>query len=222
LDISKIKEIRSSLKYEFIRTAYEPEVEWFHAALNRGGYWDVDPKDISNWQNSINGIRSKLYNLISEVQGLFCVVSWSHRIKDRETMNKLYAVIFSRIVDIQLKLFDIQKFTTAVINKHNGLEEELNNLIPRIQFVASVSLLTPKFMREVVEKSKNYGLSKEVETVLDIAWKIGYDISAPEIDILRVINYMSIKGKKGPRADDWRKIVGSWMEMQNEEEGSIE
>ena len=43
-----------------------------------------------------------------------------------------------------------------------------------------------------------------------------------EFVVLRVINYMIIKGKKGPLADDWRKIVGSWMEMQNEEEGTIE
>lgn len=146
---------------------------------------------------------------------------WSKEITDRETINKLYVEIFSRIVDIQSKLFDVNEIINS-INRHVSYvyyEDDLVNSLPKWLSSLSLFSLTPDFITQILEKSKKYGLDKEVESVLDVAWKIGYDIGPFDDSIFgSILEYKIKKGLKGSLFDDWRKVVRIWKyELKRED-----
>jgi hypothetical protein len=133
---------------------------------------------------------------------------WPNEIKDHETASRLYTVIFSRMLEIQTKIFDIQNMISNEIY-HDEIMYNRMNSRPQKQFIISPYLLTPKFMAEVTEKAEKYGLTIEAEAVLDISWKIGYEILVPDRDLTRVVTQMKDKGIP-IRLRDWRRIANFW------------
>jgi hypothetical protein len=150
------------------------------------------------------------YNHILGLHITYGLSKWPDEIKDHETASRLYTVIFSRMLEVHKKIFDIIRIISDEIYN----DEIMYNRIvsrPQKQFIISPYLLTPKFMVEVTEKADKYGLRSEVEAVLDISWKIVHEISPPGREVMRVVNRMMDKGIPIElELRNWRRIAIFW------------
>jgi hypothetical protein len=112
---------------------------------------------------------------------------WPKKIKDKETLKKLYIDAFSKIADIMIK-FSEQHIDAIFWNI--SLESQI---IDRLQ--GAVALL------EFQQIYDNVGMKKEIDSVLDSLWNIDKDIQHLAY---KEKEYLGIDFKEG---DGWRRLV---------------
>jgi hypothetical protein len=136
-----------------------------------------------------------LYRQVLGTYIVSCMFTWSDRIKDKETLNKLYSVVFLKIGEIQSKLSE--SFSSS------------DNNISKVQIFDSMSynllLLLPTHLNVIFKNFQMFGLTKQIEPILDSLWKTNSHFIP-----LALRSYSYPELQKLDNFKDWRKVVKVW------------
>jgi hypothetical protein len=157
-----------------------------------------------------------LYRHLFGVYILYALFKWSKEITDKQTLDKLYSIFFSRIEQIQFKLFEVIS----------------NQLMVSDRIIYNLFELKPGKLDEVFEYLHRFGLGKQAEQVLDSLWQISSDfaprviymdnfknkIQRPLYGIPESFSKNSPILRETDRAKDWRKIVKIWKSIRNNDD----
>jgi Fe2+ or Zn2+ uptake regulation protein len=207
LDLNNRQTHRLAVNYESIYFQSIQELDKFKNAF----FALIDRTAVEYNRSKVSAIREKEFSqLYSEliliylhVLGTYityAILKWPKKIKDKEILTKLYATVFSRMVEILSRLsesfqisYGLPKFGRATIK---------DAFSPILQtFVISTFLLRTAKLKQVYESGQKHKIAKEMESVLDIAWKISFDVypySDLDIDLLP---------RQLEELKDWRKAL---------------
>jgi hypothetical protein len=130
----------------------------------------------------------------------YAILKWPKKIKDKDVLTKLYSTVFSRMVEILTRFseslqvsYGLPKFGRATIK---------DAFSPILQtFVITTFLLRTAKLKQVYESGQKHKIAKEVESVLDIVWKISFDVY-PYSDLDIKLTPQQLEELK-----DWRKAL---------------
>jgi predicted transcriptional regulator len=141
-----------------------------------------------------------LFFAVADSYLVSCTMQWPTIIKDKETLKKLSALVFTRLADIQLSL---SEFLSSVRLGELGGSlsiEFMRRLNGTFRFSASHTRYT------------SIGMKEEIENTLDTIWKINLgiqELAYPEPSLYKWEDF--VYGK-----DDWRTLLAVQAQHPNE------
>jgi hypothetical protein len=146
-----------------------------------------------------------IYQHVVGIHLLNSLLNWPKMLKDKKDLNKLNAIFFGNILEIQSRLSDIFKVADALppFNQATGavVFSPLSSSLIRHSFH-----LSPSKMLDIVSACKAYQILDDIKPVLDIAWKIGSDVYPyTEYDLNLTAKSRRVILK------DWRLVLGWYM-----------
>jgi hypothetical protein len=116
-----------------------------------------------------------IYHHIVGVYLTYSILTWSQKIPQKEVLTKLNTKVFLELAEIQLKIAEIYQLSGSITSfKHVSFGDLCNPLLQK--FIEHSFLLTPQKISSLLTKCKSHKLLDEVEPVLNIAWRIGFDL----------------------------------------------
>jgi predicted transcriptional regulator len=119
------------------------------------------------------------------------LLKWSRTISDQQVLQKLYSIVFSKIADMQTRIFEMFKSTQL-----RGLEGKMIQPFIWERFGGSQKLI------QYLEVFKEFDMQKEIEPVIDSLWKIIGDLQSHVYPEPQIYGLPFEYGK-----DDWRKLT---------------
>ena len=132
------------------------------------------------------------------VYNVYSILLWPKKIQDKDTLKKLYTVVFTKIANMQVRIVEILKSINP------SLVAEANITVLNSKFLDS--LYATRNMIEYYKTFRKFEMQKEIESVLDSMWKINseYKQNAYPEPVLYGWDFGA--------TDDWRKL----MELQKQ------
>ena len=111
---------------------------------------------------------------VLNVYMMYFLLVWSLRFRDNYILlNRLYSMVISTILDINLELarkFKLRIDLAEHPTSHHMMSPVLYNM------VINSFLLTPNRLIEIICDYKEYGLHGELVQLIDIVWRIGFPV----------------------------------------------
>jgi hypothetical protein len=120
---------------------------------------------------------------------------WSQKITDQHVLQQLYSMVFSKIADMQTRLSKSLKGPSQSKDINNDMERFILE-----RFRGSKGSRLP--ILYYLDSSKELGIEKEIEPVIDALWKIIGDLQPYVYPEPRTYGWPFKYGE-----DDWRKLV---------------
>jgi hypothetical protein len=141
--------------------------ERFKNEFNKFSEVDVQKKD--KWVGfSLLFHMLTMYEDMIQIYLLHSLKTWPQKTRNNtELLRRLYTTLFSRLAGIQLKLLNSMPDRSPPFTSLPSLA--LNNFI--LRFYALPAHIQP----DVLEYYKKYGLSMQLESVIDIMWEVSND-----------------------------------------------
>jgi hypothetical protein len=115
---------------------------------------------------------------------------WSNMVQDKEVLKKLYAIVFTKISDIQIRLYQVFGSTSA------------GNFKPFLIQSVLRRIYASENMKNHYENFSQLNMKNEISSVLDCMWKMNSGLKQfayPEPLIYKWnFNY---------DVDDWKKLL---------------
>jgi hypothetical protein len=109
-----------------------------------------------------------LYEGLIQIYMVHALTIWPKKTADKEILTRLYTTLFSRSAKMQLKLLNSFPLVSE------GVEYEY--AVPISKNMAMRSLAFLRNLQSLIDYCKEYALVKEAEDVLDIIWKVSFDL----------------------------------------------
>jgi hypothetical protein len=178
-------------------------------------FFDLLMKAEEKVSDKTNYEQDLIYDLIliyQHVVGIYLLNSlliWPKILKDKNSLNNLYTMFFGKIVEIQSKLSEIFKVTDFLPPFNQATVAAVDSPLSNSLITDSFHL-SPANMLRIVDVCKRYQILNEVKPVLDVAWKIGFDIYPyTELDL------NLIPEDRDTVLKDWRIAIGYYMYKNN-------
>jgi hypothetical protein len=114
----------------------------------------------------------RIFNDIVNIYIMHSILSWPNEIKDKETLNTLQSTVFTKRVNMQSKISEVQNTLNASLaNSHKIILQSL--LLDRVSSADIKPTMTDKLL-QYYETFRRFDMQKEIEPVLDFIWKITY------------------------------------------------
>jgi hypothetical protein len=120
---------------------------------------------------------------------------WSQKISDQRILQQFYSMVFSKIADMQTRLSKSLKGPSQSKDINNDMERFILE-----RFRGSKGSRLP--ILYYLDSSKELGIEKEIEPVIDALWKIIGDLQPYVYPEPRTYGWPFKYGE-----DDWRKLV---------------
>jgi hypothetical protein len=197
---------RLAVNYESIYFQSIQELDGFRnaflALIDRAAI-ECNRSKVSMREKEFSRLYSELILIYFHVLGTYityAILKWPKKIKDKEVLTKLYATVFSRMAEILTRFSE--SFQISYGLPKFGRATTSDAFSPILQtFVISTFLLRTAKLKQVYESGQKHKIAKEVEAVLDIVWKISFD----------VYPYSDLDIKLPPQLleelKDWRKAL---------------
>jgi SepF-like predicted cell division protein (DUF552 family) len=153
---------------------------------------DLSKKDLSKVNPILESMTESL-RIFYEVVDSYMVRSlmlWSNKVQDKDVLKKLYSIVFTKISDIQLHIYQVFGSTLA------------GNFNPPLLQSAWRKIYSTEHMKEHYENFRRLNMENEISSVLDCIWKMNNEckVAAYPEPILYKWNFNYDN-------DDWRKIL---------------
>ena len=115
------------------------------------------------------------------------MLKWPNKVKDKLILNKIYAIIFHTMIEIQKKMSEVFKLPIGIPDYKDATFGQAFNPITQ-QFINNVFLIRPRKMVEILKDygltsirkkdltKENEGVKKDIASLLEVVWKIGFPI----------------------------------------------
>jgi hypothetical protein len=147
-----------------------------------------------------------IFHDIVNVYNLSSIVLWPGKIRDKDTLYKLYTMIFRRIVDTYFRISEIlSSLKPSIANanitilKSKFLDRLLS--LPPHDSNGVARTMTDKFI-QYYGTFCNFGMEKQIETVLNHLW----DITSEYRDYLYTEGWLSYSSDY-KYEDGWKKLI---------------
>jgi hypothetical protein len=136
---------------------------------------------------------TELLRIFYEVVDSYMVRSlmfWSNKVQDKDALKKLYSIVFTKISDIQLHIYQV--FGSTLAGSFN----------PPLLQSALRKIYSTEHMKEHYDSFRRLNMENEISAVLDCIWKMNSEckIAAYPESVLYKWNFNYDK-------DDWRKLL---------------
>jgi hypothetical protein len=152
----------------------------------------LSKKDISKVNPILESMTESL-RIFYEVVDSYMVRSliwWSSNVQDKDVLKKLYSIVFTRISNIQLYIYQIFGSTLA------------GNFNPPLLQSALRRIYSTEYMKEHYEKFRRLNMESEISAVIDCMWKMN-----SECKFAAYPEPMLYKWNFNYENDDWRKLL---------------
>jgi hypothetical protein len=142
---------------------------------------------------NITGSDARYYDLLfiyHQILGIYVtysVLKWPNQVKDKPILNKIYAIIFYTMIEIQKQMSKVFKLPIGIPDYKDATFGQAFNPLTQ-QFINSVFLIRPRKMAEILKDygftsirkrdltKENEGVKKDIASLLEVVWKIGFPI----------------------------------------------
>jgi SepF-like predicted cell division protein (DUF552 family) len=153
---------------------------------------NLSKKDLSKVNPILESMTESL-RIFYEVVDSYMVRSlmlWSNKVQDKDVLKKLYSIVFTKISDIQLHIYQV--FGSTLAGSFN----------PPLLQSAWRKIYSTEHMKEHYESFTRLNMKNEISSVLDCVWKMNSEckLAAYPEPILYKWNFNYDN-------DDWRKLL---------------
>lgn len=152
---------------------------------------------------------SFVYTYLVNMYFIYALTEWP-QIKDKSVLDKLYAILFTKLVNILQMLSDVHE-------TYVGSDDFNSNTANELLFRSDVPyLLQQSFIINMREKARILSIENYLDSLLDVVWKIGYNIFKKRVQYTD-LGILDIDEYK-----DWRQFLeidvaksGFFMPIEN-------
>jgi hypothetical protein len=135
------------------------------------------------------------------------ILKWPKEIGDKKTLDKAFSIFFFRAMDMLSQLSEAIRIIKKNIN------EPIVSIL--FQYANDLFLLTPDFIEYILDRNEKFQTRKEVESVLDVIWKISFSTFQFTNLYSNLTGFQELS--KGPekqyRFEDWRHVLKYTKEL---------
>jgi hypothetical protein len=129
---------------------------------------DIDIDSARKIENLEDELLDSIFSIHSHLINIYIVsasFTWNKVTNDKETLNKLYSIVFNKIQEIQLKISEV----ITIIYKRN---DHVDFVRAMFSYPPAISFMHLEIMFHIF---KRYKLENEFGPVMDLIWKISFD-----------------------------------------------
>ena len=128
-----------------------------------------------------------IYQHILGVYLTYSVLKWPNKVKDKLILNKIHAVMFYRMIEIQNKVSEVFKLQKGMPDLNDATFGQVSNPILQ-EFINTMFFLRPQKVAEIIKDygvtsikksdltKEKEGVKKDIALLLEVVWKIGFPI----------------------------------------------
>ena len=128
-----------------------------------------------------------IYQHILGVYLTYSVLIWPNSVKDKLILNKIHAVMFYRMIEIQNKVTEVFKLQKGMPDLNDATFGQVSNPILQ-EFINTMFFLRPQKVAEIIKDygvtsikksdltKEKEGVKKDIALLLEVVWKIGFPI----------------------------------------------
>ena len=102
------------------------------------------------------------------------LLKWSKEIKDLDTINKLYGLLFSKLIEIQKEISKSFKINVGILFKNMFLDDIIKSFYR--DTVSRFFILDPKQILKILQDFNKYENVDEINDLLKFVWQISFPI----------------------------------------------
>jgi predicted transcriptional regulator len=139
-----------------------------------------------------------IYQHVFNVYTTYSVLKWPNEIEDKLILNKIYAIVFYRMIEIQNKMYEVFNLQNGMPDLTEATAGQVCNPILR-DSIFNAFLLRPEYIVRIIKRLKSYNINnnntnkkrkaipnRDMISLLDIVWKIGFSMYLyTDLDIVR-------------------------------------
>ena len=146
----------------------------FRIIINKITYNDINSNITAKPFFDLTNNIILIYTHILGIYITHSILKWSKEIEDLDTINKLYGLLFSKLIEIQKEISKSFKIKVEILFKNASLDDILNQFYKNN--VNSFFILDPKQILKILEDFNKYENVNEINDLLKFVWKISFPI----------------------------------------------
>jgi hypothetical protein len=149
-----------------------------------------------------------IYHHILGIYLTYSVLKWPAEVNNKVLLNKIYAIIFYNMIEIQTKLSEVFRLQKGMPSFSKARVGQVFNPMLQ-QLIQNTFLLEPENIVKILQDFRKQGMHQDIVPLLKIAWEIGFAIypyTDPTIGLL---------SEQRDKLKDWKHAVEYYYLSKN-------